>query len=108
MFCRIWVSFDYSKVSVLEKRGHFLDEKVSGKGSLLIFENDHTSYLLHLSGGTGRPIHAYKVMFRRVIHPGSSSHPFLGENVTSPKKTYTSSVHDIRLPCFIETEGKVL
>ena len=53
MFCRIRVSFEYSKVSVLENRGHFLDEKVSGKGSLLILENDHTSYLLHLSGGTG-------------------------------------------------------
>ena len=53
MFCRIRVSFEYSKVSVLENRGHFLDEKVSGKGSLLILENDHTSYLLHLRGGTG-------------------------------------------------------
>ena len=53
MFCRIRASIEYLKVSVLEKRGHFLDEKVSGKGSLLILENDHTSYLLHLSGGTG-------------------------------------------------------
>ena len=53
MFCRIRVSFENSKVSVLENRGHLLDEKVSGKGSLLILENDHTSYLLHLSGGTG-------------------------------------------------------
>ena len=62
MFCRIRVSFEYSKVSVLENRGHFLDEKVSGKGSLLILENDHTSYLLHLSGGTGTfPIHLVKV-----------------------------------------------
>ena len=40
-------------MSVLENRGHLLDEKVSGKGSLLILENDHTSYFLHLSGGTG-------------------------------------------------------
>ena len=53
MFCRIRVSFEYSKVSVLEKRSHLIDEKVSEKGSLLILENDHTSYLLHLSGGTG-------------------------------------------------------
>ena len=34
MFCRIRVSFEYSKVSSLENRGHFIDEKVSGKGSL--------------------------------------------------------------------------
>ena len=53
MFCRIRVSFEYSKVSVLENRGHFPDEKVSGKGSLLILENGHQSYPLHLSGGTG-------------------------------------------------------
>ena len=41
------------KVSVLKKRGHFLSQKVSGKGSLLILENDHTSSLLQMSGGTG-------------------------------------------------------
>ena len=58
VFCRIRVSFECSKISVLEKRGHFLDEKVSGKGSLLILENDHTSYRLHLSGGTGTEIHS--------------------------------------------------
>ena len=57
MFCRIRVSFEYSKVSVLENRGHFLEEKVSGKGSLLILENNRTSYLLHLSGGTGGVLH---------------------------------------------------
>ena len=41
------------KVSVLKKRGHFFSQKVSGKGSLLILENDHTSSLLQMSGGTG-------------------------------------------------------
>ena len=80
MFCRIRVSFEYSKVSVFEKRGHFLDEKVSGKGSLLILENDHTSYLLHLSGGTGG---------------GDGAHPSLfGESLTfifNSKLCYASS-----------------
>ena len=34
----------FSKVSVLgKKRGHFIYEKVSGKGYLLILENDHMS-----------------------------------------------------------------
>ena len=41
------------KVSVLKKRGNFFSQKVSGNWSLLIFENDHTSSLLRLSGGTG-------------------------------------------------------
>ena len=41
------------KVSVLKKRGHFFYLKVSGKGSLLILENDHASSLLQMSGGTG-------------------------------------------------------
>ena len=44
------------KVSVLKKKGvyiNFFSQKVSGKGSRLILENDHTSSLLQMSGGTG-------------------------------------------------------
>ena len=33
------------KVSVLKKRGNFFSQKVSGNGSRLILENDHTSPL---------------------------------------------------------------
>ena len=40
------VPFMSTKDSVLKKRGPFLHQKVSGKGSLLILENDHTSSLL--------------------------------------------------------------
>ena len=39
--------------AILKIRGHFSNEKVSEKGYLLILENDHTSYLLQMSGGTG-------------------------------------------------------
>ena len=46
-------NFMSSKVSVFRKRGRFFYQKVSGKRSLLILENDHTSSLLRMSGGTG-------------------------------------------------------
>ena len=39
--------------AILKIRGHSSYEKVSGKGSPLILENDHTSSLLQMSGGTG-------------------------------------------------------
>ena len=52
-FVRKGVPFMSPKVSVLKKRGNFFSQKVSGKGSLLILENDHTSSLLQMSGGTG-------------------------------------------------------
>ena len=41
------------KSAFLRKRGLFFTKKVSGKGYLLILENDHTSPLLQTSGGTG-------------------------------------------------------
>ena len=43
MFCRIRVSFESSKVSVLENRGLFFYGKVNGKGQVCILENDHSS-----------------------------------------------------------------
>ena len=52
-FCIKGVLFMSPKVSVFKKRGSFFYRKVSGKGSLLILENDHTSSLLQMSGGTG-------------------------------------------------------
>ena len=39
----------------VEKGSIFLNEKVSGKGSLLILENDHMSPPMQRSGGTGFP-----------------------------------------------------
>ena len=59
----------------MEKRGHFLDEKVSGKGSLLILENDHTSYLLHLSGGTGQKYSSILYTFNATNPGGFSTNP---------------------------------
>ena len=53
VFCIKGVPFMPPKVSVLKKRGNFFSQKVSGKGSLLILENDHMSSLLQMSGGTG-------------------------------------------------------
>ena len=43
-FCMKGVFFMSSKVSVF-KKSFFFYQKVSGKGSLLILENDHTSSL---------------------------------------------------------------
>ena len=56
VFCIKGVPFMSPKVSVLKKRGLIFSQKVSGKGSLLILENDHTSSLLQTSGGTGRVV----------------------------------------------------
>ena len=39
--------------AILKIMGHFFNEKVSEKGYLSILGNDHTSYLLQMSGGTG-------------------------------------------------------
>ena len=39
--------------AILKIRGNFFNEKVSEKGYLLILENDHVSYLLQMSVGTG-------------------------------------------------------
>ena len=51
-FCIKKVPFMSPKVSVLKTRGHFFYRKVSGKGSLLILENDHMSSLLQVSSRT--------------------------------------------------------
>ena len=53
VFCIKGVPFMSPKVSILKKRGHFFSQKVSGKGSLLILENDNTSSILQMSGGNG-------------------------------------------------------
>ena len=45
--------FHVPKSQRFEKKGNFFYQKVSGKGSLFILENDHTSPLLQLSGWTG-------------------------------------------------------
>ena len=46
--------FHVPKSQRFEKKGvNFFCQIVSGKGSLSILENDHTSPILQLSGGTG-------------------------------------------------------
>ena len=76
VFCIKGVPFMSPKVSVLKKRGHFFSQKVSGKGSLLILENDHTSSLLQMSGGTGDYNKEYREGFprRNLLTAGVISH----------------------------------
>ena len=73
-------SLSSPQMSAISKiRGHFFNEKVSEKGYLLILENDHTSYLLQMSGGTG-PRVGVGITTAWLTQPGHSG---LSESMTS-------------------------
>ena len=60
VFCIKGGLYKRGPVSVMKKRGHFFSQKVSGKRSLLILENNHTSSLLQMSGGTRETVHSVR------------------------------------------------